>query len=73
MDKTIYNFLFFYFKVVLSFFKSLNLSPPNSKSLRNSKLISCLGRRKETRKGVRNVTKYGKALLAKIREICGQN
>jgi len=54
------QFYFFKFKVVLSFFKSLNLSPLNSKSLQNSYSITCLVRRKVIRKGVRNVTKMAK-------------
>jgi len=60
------------FKVVLSFFKSLNLSPLNSKSLKNSYSVICRVRGKVIRKGVGNVTKNGKALLAKIQEICGE-
>jgi len=60
------------FKVVLSFFKSLNLSPLHSKSLENSCSVICRVRRKIVRKGVGNVTKSGKALLAKIQEICGE-
>jgi len=47
------------FKVVLSFFKSLNLSPLHSKSLENSYSIICRARRKVIRKGVGNVTKNG--------------
>jgi len=54
------------------FLKSLNLSPHNSKSLENSYSITCRVRRKVIRKGVSNVTKNGKALLAKIHEICGE-
>jgi len=51
------------FKVVLSFFKSLNLSRLNFKYLENSESILCCVRRKVIRKGVGNVTKNGKALL----------
>ena len=60
------------FKVVLSFFKSLNLSPRHSKSLENSYSIICRVRSKVIRKGVRNVTENGKALLANIKEIFGE-
>ena len=57
---------------MLSFFKSQNLSPLNSKSMENSYSITYCARRKAVRKGVGNVTKNGKALLAKIHEICGE-
>jgi len=67
------QFCFLQFKVVLSFFKSLNLSPLNSKSLESSESILCCMRRKVIRKGVGNVTKNGKALLAKMHEICGED
>jgi len=70
--KTYLQFCVLKFKVVLSFFKSLNLSPLHSKSLENSYSIICRVRRKVIRKGVGNVTKNGKALLAKIQEICGE-
>ena len=56
----------------LVFFKSLNLTPLNSKSLENSQSIACRVRRKVTWKDVGNVNKMAKALLAKIHEICGQ-
>ena len=58
--------------LVLSFFKALNLSPLNSKSLENSYSIIFRVRRKVIRKGVGNVTKNVKGLLAKIQEICGE-
>ena len=45
---------------MLSFFKSLNLSPLNSKSLENSYSIICRVRRKVNRKGEGNVTKNKK-------------
>jgi len=54
------------------FFKSRNLSPLDSKNLENSYSITCRVRRKVIRKVVGNVTKNGKALLAKIHEICGE-
>jgi len=57
---------------VLSFFKSLNLSPLHSRSLENSYSIICRVRRKVIRKGVGSVTKNGKVLLAKIQGICGE-
>ena len=57
---------------MLSFYKSSNLSPFNSKSLENSYSIICRARRQVIRKGVGNVTKSGKALLAKMQEICGE-
>ena len=41
-------------------------------SLENSYSIICLVRRKVIKKGVGNVTKYDKILLAKIQEICGE-
>ena len=66
------QFCFLKFKVVLSFFESLNLSPLNSKSVENSESITCCVRRTVIRKGVGNVTKNGKGLLAKIHEICGK-
>jgi len=40
--------------------------------MENSYSIICRVRRKVIRKGVGNVTKNGKALLAKIQEICGE-
>jgi len=40
--------------------------------LENSYSITCRVRRKVIRKGVGNVTKNGKALLAIIHEICGE-
>ena len=63
MDEKLVKFCFLKFKAVLSFFKSLNLSRLNSKSLENSLSITCCVRRKVIRKGVGNVTKNGKALL----------
>jgi len=57
---------------VFVFFKSLNLSPLNSKSLEYSYSITCRVRRKVIRKGVGNVTKNGKALIATMHEICGE-
>ena len=54
---------------MLPFFRSLNVSPLNSKYLENSKSTSCRVGRKNTRKSPGNVTKNGKALLVKIREI----
>jgi len=53
------------------FFLSLNLSPLNSKPLKNSYSVTCRVGRKVIRKCVGNVTKNGKTLLAKIHEICG--
>ena len=72
MDEKLVTTLRFEIQTVLSFFKSLNLSPLHSKSLENSYSIICRVRRKVIRKGVGNVTKNGKALLAKIQEICGE-
>ena len=63
MDEKLVKFCFLKFKAVLSFFKSLNLSRLNSKSMENSLSITCCVRRKVIRKGVGNVTKNGKALL----------
>ena len=57
---------------MLSFFTSLNLSPLNFKSFESSQSITCRVRRKVIRIGVGNVTKNGKALLAKIHEICDE-
>ena len=57
---------------MLSFLKSLNLSPIHSKSLENSYSIICRVMRKVFRTGVGNVTKNGKALSAKIQETCGE-
>jgi len=54
------------------FFESLNLSPLNPRYLENSYSITCRVRRKVIRKDVGNVTKNGKAVLAKIHEICGE-
>jgi len=72
MDEKLVTILRFEIQSMLSFFKSLNLSPFNFKSLVNSYSIICRVRRKVIRKGVGNVTKNGKALLAKIQEICGE-
>ena len=49
-----FEFCVLKFKVVLSFFKSLNLSPHDSKSLENSYSITCRVRRKVIRKGLGN-------------------
>ena len=70
--KISYNFAFWNSKWCFCCFKSLNLSLLNSKSLENSYSITCRVRIKVIRKGVGNVTKYDKALLAKIHEICGK-
>jgi len=72
MDEKLVTIWFLKFKVVLSFFKSRNFSPLNSKFLENSSSITCCVRRKVIRKGVGNVTKNVKPLLAKIHEICGE-
>ena len=69
-EKLVPNFAFEIQSSAFVFFKSLNLSPLNSKSLKNSSSITCRVRRKVIRKDLGNVTKNGKALLAKIHEIC---
>jgi len=46
------------------FFKSLNLSPLNSKSLEISYSITCRVRRKVIRKGVCNVTKKWQSFVS---------
>ena len=60
-------------KAVLSFFKSLNLSPLNSKSLENSYSITCRVRRKVIRKGVCNVTKMANFVSQNTRNMWRKN
>jgi len=61
------------FKIVLSFFKSLNLSPLNSKYLENSKSIYCRVERKELGTVQVTLPKTAKLyVLVKMREICAE-
>jgi len=60
MKQLVTIFLFEIESSAFGFWKYLNLSPLNSKSLENSQPISCRVRRKVTRKDVDNVTKMAK-------------